>query len=568
MSGYGEEAVYNVVSTVAVKEVSSYFLRQPLSPPKATLPTHTLLHEFCHPKTSSKHQHTALGYQIQTATPIHYKKIRGAKAAAWARDQSHIMSTMPTPTAYDQSTPPSPAHNKPLPPTPRQSFNDAPTSLFAVRPHAVSPRPGAAPREHGLQDDLYYAFTREAYISSSTPAAQDVVKRLNLYCPRPISQTQYQQHQRILPRPNFPSSRRPRTELERLSTRAPSSKMATQISNRQLPSLPPKPLAPIAKATTWANSTWTFEKTGRKKRRPSEIFNVNFGFGFPSRKKTSSDHTPNISPRTSLYSASGSPPQEALDSFKRQRIDSTDLDVAMVFGLDKAALAMNVAADDRTPTEPLTPPTSTHCGSTGEAHPGHLIDFTTPSYTAPALLLPALSPHPTSPIEQTSASSTFNLRLSTNAYHNYLATTHRRKSFPAGEWAARHVREEFAMLHRLEKLDSEAKGFVPFSPSHTTSNPSNKKRACASERQDAAKRRSPSPTTSPTVSKERDRKEGKTAGDCVLKRSSSDPSTAAFLTHIRASLSAREKSKPVHHWQTYPVFADEAEKGFLSDAPL
>jgi hypothetical protein len=73
---------------------------------------------------------------------------------------------------------------------------------------------------------------------------------------------------------------------------------------------------------------------------------------------------------------------------------------------------------------------------------------------------------------------------------------------------------------------------------------------------------------SPTAPKERDRKEGMTTEDCVLKHSSTDPSTAAFLTHIHASLSAREKSKTVHHWQTYPVFVDEADKGFLSDAPL
>jgi hypothetical protein len=56
---------------------------------------------------------------------------------------------------------------------------------------------------------------------------------------------------------------------------------------------------------------------------------------------------------------------------------------------------------------------------------------------------------------------------------------------------------------------------------------------------------------------------------CELRRTPSDPSTEAFLTHVRASLEARKReNKTGERWRSYPVFADEVEKGFLDDAPL
>jgi hypothetical protein len=500
----------------------------------------------------------ATEYQVQIATPIHYKKIRGARTAMWARDQSHVTSTMPTPTPYDRATPPTPAHfHKPLPPTPRQTSNNAPTSLFAVRPHATAPRPAALPREHGLQDDLYYAFTRDAYISSSTPATQDVAKRLNLYCPRP--QAQQHQQQRTLPVPNIPVGRRPRTELERLHASGHPGTMATQVSNRQLPPLPPKP------AKTWANTTFTFEKVGQKmKRRPSEIFNINFGFHFSSRRRTDSDSSPNISPRTSISSAPGSPPsQDVLDSFKSQRIDSTDSDVAMVFGIDQETLRTSTYANFQAPVP--SPPTSTRTDS-GEAHPGHLVDFTSPEYSAG-------KPEPLQH-QQTSANSAFNLRLDTDvyhAYHAYLASmTQRRNSFPpANEYTARRICEEIHMLRKLENLNSEAKTFKPNLNMNADVN--SRKRAWTLEHRDFGnKRRSPTPSTysfnrvAPT-----EVMDIHGSGDSAVQRSASDPSTEAFLTHIRASLSARNTmAKNPKCWSTYPVFTDEAEKGFLDDAPL
>jgi hypothetical protein len=498
---------------------------------------------------SSRHQHMATEYQIQIATPVHYKKVRGARTAVWARD-SHVTSTMPTPTPYDRTTPPTPAHfHKPLPPTPRQTSSNAPTSLFAVRPHATAPRPAALPREHGLQDDLYYAFTRDAHISSSTPDAQGIANRLNLYCPRP--QAQQHQQQRTLPLPNIPVGRRPRTELERLHASGHPGTMATQISNRQLPPLPLKP------AKTWANSTFTFEKVGQKKRRPSEIFNINFGFHFSSRRRTSSDSSPNISPRTSISSASGTslPSKDILDSFKRQRIDSTDSDVAMVFGIDQETLRSSTYPNFQAPVP--SPPSSTRCDS-GEAHPGHLVDFTSPDYSVSGESEPLQH-------QQTKTNSDFNLRLDTDAYHAYLAsTTQRRKSFPTTS-AARRIREEIAMLHKLDNLDTEAKTFNSSLNMNADANTRKRVRRTLENQDIGNKRQSSTPPSAPTTTEEGSVMEGMNGGS-EIHRSSSDPSTQAFLAHIRASLSARQtKTK---YWSTYPVFTDEAEKGFLDDAPL
>ena len=61
-------------------------------------------------------------------------------------------------------------------------------------------------------------------------------------------------------------------------------------------------------------------------------------------------------------------------------------------------------------------------------------------------LSPRLSP-------ESSPASEFNLRLSSDSYHEYLATTQRRKSFPVSEWASRRVQEEFNMLSKLDQLD-------------------------------------------------------------------------------------------------------------------
>jgi hypothetical protein len=413
----------------------------------------------------------ATEHNFEIATAIHYYKFQGAKAAVWTRDHAYpITSTstsmMPTTTPYDRATPPFPAHmNKPLPPIPhptyQQTSNNNPTSLFAGCSHAPSPRPAPAPREQE-QDDLYYAFTQDTSLYSSTPASQDIARKLNLYCPRP--QKQYQP-QRTLPLPTIPIGRRPRTEAER---KVFPNTMATQVSSHQLP-----PLLPLKKPSTWASSPFTFDKPGRKKRRPSEIFNLTFSFTLPSRRSNTS---PDISPRSSLSSASASPPPSLL---KRARKDSA-----------------------------------------GEAHPGQLV--------------------------------TFEKEEEKDEYHEFLAgsTMQRRASYPPDTPA----------LYHLPPLS-------PFFPLST-----GLKRACTHPPE---KRQCPPtalPVASTPVLATTTRMEGlggEETGTCMLQRSTSDPSTEAFLAHIRASRSAREKAKTEKQGcGVYTVFSDEVEKGFLDEKPL
>jgi hypothetical protein len=231
----------------------------------------------------------------------------------------------------------------------------------------------------------------------------------------------------------------------------------------------------------------------------------------------------------------------------------------MVFDIDQETLRTTekiTYSNFQAPVLRKSPPTSTRRDS-GEAHPGHLVDFTSPDYY----------PGESEPLPQqtkTSANSAFNLHLDTNAYHTYLASTrHRRNSFPPpSEYAARCIREEIAMLQKLETLDTEAKTYNTHFNTNMSKDANTRKRAWTLEHRDANKRRSPTPPTSPTT-----KGEESLDGMTGLKRSSSDPSTEAFLSHIRASLSAR-KTQQGKCWSTYPVFTDEAEKGFLDDAPL
>ncbi|USP73342.1 hypothetical protein yc1106_00616 [Curvularia clavata] len=512
----------------------------------------------------------------------------GGGGRGWTQDH-HVTSPMSPPAPSDPTTLSLSSQQitcagPPHPPVPQQpACNTAtlvpvwpPPPLHAPTPQLATsgPLPGRiprpAPREHGLQDDLYYAFTRDAYLCSATEAARDVTQSWNpnagYHClvaptalPAATTATAITHPKETVKKPH----RRPQHPLKRLNHALPShtppptkkpksslspddlhfvdsSFLATinaammEIASRQLP--PHQAMASPSPKISFKDTTWTFPKKLRKKRRrPSEIFNINFGFGFSSRRRQSSDYSPQISPRTSISSASGSPRSEMAESFKRQRIDSTDSDIINWQSVPKQ--------------EPLT---TTRC-QPQEPHPGQLVDFTRspPSLpplpapvSAPVIQLPSprmspkLSPR-LSP--ESNPSSEFNLRLNSDAYHEYLATTQRRKSFPVSEWATRRVQEEFQMLSKLDQLDDGiTKDDDEIDPKDISA---------------IAPFASSSPATEQDSPK------------CELRRTTSDPSTERFLTHIRASLEAR-RSKSGRTWQTYPVFADEDEKGFLDDAPL
>lgn len=506
-------------------------------------------------RAPSNHQHMSGGYQVHTATPIRNRQNLGVISAAWARDHTHaVTSQMFAPTPYDCTTPPWLAQTSQFPnfPVQQTSTNTLPTSHFAPDPRL--PRP--APREQCLQDDLFYAFTRDAYISSQTTTAKEAARNCQPYYP-PTEKIN-----RTLPLPRITkqgptnnnlqyfTSFTPFTPFTPLTPAIPNA-LKMEVTSRPLPSFLPHS-APMAMAPEPASAApWSFPNLKKKRRRrASQLFNMNFSFGFASRRK-SQDHSPDISPRTSISSASGSPRSEMEQSSKRQRIDSRATDAEVVFSPETTIRI----PDSEKPAVVLSP--STRCDSTGEVHPGQLVDFTsTPVPVAPEQIE---TPAPT----HSTPASEFELRLSSDAYHDYLATSQRRKSFPAGEWAARRVREEFQMLQKLEKIEKlEAPVEDPFKRFRESA----RKRICTVDRKAKSSETTSTNTVAPVPTLD-----VSTASNvpCELRRTPSDPSTEAFLTHVRASLEARKReNKTGERWRSYPVFADEVEKGFLDDAPL
>jgi len=458
--------------------------------------------------------------QIHTATPGKNRVFVGANSVVCPPDQSHaITSLMSPPTPYDRTTPPSSAllRANPFPKIPVHTSSNTPTPPSVVPSHdRRTPRP--PPREHRMQDDLYYAFTRDAYLSSETAAAKDVVNTFNSHRP-PKQHTQP-----LLPLPRI-VRRHPITPPSTPDlNNSPTTNFTMDLATRQLPHT----MLPKSKASLKSKPvTWSFPHL-KKKRRGSDIFNINFAFTFSSRRK-SPEYSPQVSPRTSFSYPSGSPREHLEDSFKKQRIDSTSEDMDVVFST--TIFGAHVDTDTSVQQQHQLP--STHCDTAGQAHPGQPVDFSTP----PPTLVPDWTM--AAPIvPRGDASSDFKLRLSSDAYHDYLATTQRRKSFPSSEWAGKQVRDEFAMIEKLDKAKPRANTVVE-QPTTTTTTTTTKVQT---------------PTTA-------------SLPPCELRRTTSDPCTEAFLTHIRASLEAR-KSKTGTCWQTYPVFADEFERGFLDDAPL
>ncbi|KNG52634.1 hypothetical protein DDE82_001643 [Stemphylium lycopersici] len=567
-------------------------------------------------------------YTKHTASPTQARPYFGSTSTLWTQDH-HVTSPMSPPTAYDPTTPPfassfSPQARQqtrsavPILPVPQQRWPITATSavsrppppLLAPTPqlaHTDSPRsiPRPAPREHQLQGDLYHAFTRDAYLCSGTAAAKEVAGSLNFdqnyhhrvavaaavsastpvdpketvksqphyyqqhqhyYYPQQPQQNSKRQHHTLSPPTPLPSKRQKPNKNEELhfvdhSTFATLNAAMMEIASRQIPGLPGASSTPTSKSS-FKDTTWTFpKKLKKKRRRPSEIFNINFGFGFSSRRRQSSDYSPQVSPRTSISSASGSPRSDMMtESFKRQRIDSTDLDVDAV-PFKKSA--KKEQEEDVTSTVSRSSMSSTRCEG-GEAHPGQLVDFTlsppsptclpsaasTPQVPTLTLSEPEMSPRYNN--NTTLPSTEVNLRVSADAYHDYLATTQRRKSFPAGEWAARRVREEFNLLSRFDGAQ------------HSCINEDD-------EEVDPLDTSATAPAASATIiATPLPPMVNDNSNKCELRRTTSDPSTERFLTHIRASLEARRNSKSGKSsgWQTYPVFADEGEKGFLDDAPL
>jgi hypothetical protein len=116
------------------------------------------------------------------------------------------------------------------------------------------------------------------------------------------------------------------------------------------------------------------------------------------------------------------------------------------------------------------------------------------------------------------------------------------------------------MLHKLETLETKAED--PFKRFRESA----RKRICTVERKAKSAATTSPDTIAPVPSKD---VSSPLNVPCELRRTPSDPSTEAFLIHVRASLEARKReNKTGERWRSYPVFADEVEKGFIDDAPL
>lgn len=338
--------------------------------------------------------------------------------------------------------------------------------------------------------------------------------------------------------------------------------MSTQKNDREEPVSTLTFQAQTPKVSTAIKAAEWAAQLVRKKRRPSEIFNMSFSFNTASQRQPC-DHTPQISPRSSMSKAQVTPTVSDEESFKRQRIDSTGSDMTLGFPFGKPTSPKSQRGRDlgspamrpRDSSTHFTPPCSRNNTYT-EAHPGELVDFASPCI----------------PPGDSSFVTEYDLCLYSDAYHDYLATSTRRKSFPTGEWAARRIRDEVQMLARLENLDTEAEEFAP-SKIQTAS--LGRKRACTLERKERTSRkaapRSCASSTAASLSSSSMTDRSFVHGASPLRRSTSDPSTDAFLKHVRASLEARrERQAKIREgaWRDYPVFADESERGFLDDRPL
>jgi hypothetical protein len=417
----------------------------------------------------------------------------------------------------------------------------------AAYPH--TPRPVA-------RDALYHALTRSSTFSPrSKPTLTAPKPRKDYYPPGLETLTRRVQayHKQVLQQEHdqdstfkkeksktstSPSRRRSLTqgvqayckevlrreqEQESFQGAAPSTLTASNTNNMPPPESPPMSKAsPMAKPLSWASII-------RKKRRSNEIFNINFSFSGPSRRHPA-DHTPPISPRTSMSSDAGSfsptTTFETPEPLKRQkRIKSSSFGSPLIvpsathnthgYNLGPAPTGPANIWFEEDITRPVPIATRT------EAHPGCLVDFTSTCDFSAALC-------PTD--EET--------------YHTYLNDSRRRSSdviFPLDLDIDISLAEE----SRLE-TETRLRDFSASVPG--------RKRTCTFDRIDSVSCAPPSLSSSAS-----------TRFSDASTTWRTDASMDRFLTHVRASQVARAALKMQ---RCNDVFVDEADRGWLGDEPL
>jgi hypothetical protein len=496
------------------------------------------------------------GYQICIAKTVTYQKVDnpvccptsvGSDSALWARDlHSQITSIMSNTTAYDRIThPPCPRTNIQAQ-TPRPFLKQDKSQTIAS-PHQTSraaaylPIPRPTPREDQdvARDGLYNGLTKSAKAPSS---AASTLTLTNCTAAANARKTNYFKRLPPLPTGIHKAQSEPlrstqeRNILRHMTPLTPittfNNAVPAKLSTME-PALTPK-ITPAVKAASWAINL-------HKKRRPSQIFNMNFSFGSPSRRRPS-DHTPHISPRSSISSASTSPPEESI--MKRQRIDSSGSDMPFPLLGTKVSPTHNMVGYN--------------LGAAPEG-PANIWGMDTDARLLP---LP-VEPHPGRPVDF-SASRTYS-RLGSQSYHDFLVETARRNSSP------RVLRNRAPDRPKQEQLDKEARILVL--DSHCASS---RKRTCTVQRTEIDIYHNPLPplTSTSTSSSSRTPTQSGSNSSTTSRFSNrttssmSDPSAEAFLRHVRASREARARKEGSGGKGGNSVFVDEDERGFLSDEPI
>jgi hypothetical protein len=268
-----------------------------------------------------------------------------------------------------------------------------------------------------------------------------------------------------------------------------------------------------------------------------------------SRRRTA-DRTPQISPRSSFSSGSGSTKSKSGDSPKRQRTESSESLKTVIYRGGSRSPTHNTHGYNMgpVPTGPAniwgyddtTTFQSLAVSSTSEAHPGLPVDFSRfPSFPG------------TDSFSRDLPSATPQERVdSTKAYHDFVSTVARRNSSSRDSCST-------TTASNIEALNKESRMLG------LDSNCSSRKTT------DACPPPPPSSSTGSSASSA-----AWSAGESrVTSRTSScvsDPSTEAFLTHVRASQEARMLRKAMQCGLDggNAVFVDEYERGFLGDEPL
>ncbi|KAI8939415.1 hypothetical protein NX059_003197 [Plenodomus lindquistii] len=458
--------------------------------------------------------------QIHTATPMHLRKLESpvlqtipsrVESPQSTRDQPDT-STMPTHfSPYNRTTPPM---------TPRVHDGSIPRSPFHSRMPNYTRSPEAAavwqhgsvftqmaPPGYGPRDTIGFAKSHDDHFNTSHPQhPYNTPSTMQVYTGHGLPKMTIQK--REVPRivvPGHGSVKLPTISASELKIPLYSElEHKPKKSRRQS----------IEKTQAWLASL--------RKHSPGQLFNKNFGFDGAS-LWAPCDRTPQISPRSSIFKVDPLSPLSSSAAVERQDVDSKSADTVLDSPHGKTTTPTKstpAAPPQEQQSVSATPPPSHH--STSDVHPGNPVDWghTVPTptiHTNPFTLFPPPTTLPS-----------------------------RRHSFPSTCTPSSHKQNKH--LARLTILSTTVR-----------------KRACTLGRQERTSRKvAPGPGSTPATKAVNERDGGEMT---TLKRSTSNPSAEAFLKHVRASLERRRMSGGGKRGEN-AVFADEAEKGFLGNAPL